>query len=68
MKSDIEATNLKCSCDYSFCAKCENEAHRPLSCELLIAWNYLYLGKDENLNNNWLAVNTKPCPECKTPI
>eukprot|EP00828_Plagiopyla_frontata_P049550 TRINITY_DN991_c0_g1_i9.p3 TRINITY_DN991_c0_g1~~TRINITY_DN991_c0_g1_i9.p3 ORF type:complete len:141 (-),score=19.79 TRINITY_DN991_c0_g1_i9:121-543(-) len=49
-KSEIQPKNLKCHCGYSFCAKCENEAHRPLSCSLLSSWNNLYYGKDENLN------------------
>ena len=67
-KSEIKPKNLKCHCGYSFCAKCENEAHRPLSCELLTSWNNLYFGKDENLNKAWLEVNTKKCPKCKSCI
>lgn len=53
-------------CGTSFCLKCDNEPHEPATCDMYARW----LGKTKgmDLDQMWLALNTKPCPECKTPI
>lgn len=55
-----------CRCSYNFCWNCNEEAHRPVDCDTVAKWNLK--NKDESENQNWILVNTKPCPQCKRLI
>ena len=59
--------DVTCSvCDTSLCWSCGSEAHRPLACNILRAWQMKATAESENMN--WILANTKPCPRCKRPI
>jgi ariadne-1 len=53
-------------CRYSFCFKCGQPAHAPLSCDGLAAWNEKCSNESETAN--WFVANTKKCPKCSTHI
>lgn len=71
---------VDCGNGHYFCWECMGEAHEPCSCEQLRNW----LGeineiKPEKLDGTeqecetaanclWLVTNSKPCPNCKSPI
>mmetsp|Transcript_21929 Transcript_21929/g.40003 ORF Transcript_21929/g.40003 Transcript_21929/m.40003 type:complete len:539 (-) Transcript_21929:2760-4376(-) len=57
---------ILCKCEYAWCFKCGNNAHMPLSCDDLAKWKEK--DSSEQGNTDWLLVNTKKCPRCKTPI
>ena len=53
-------------CDTTLCWTCGAEAHRPLACSILRAWQLK--ASAESGNMNWILAHTKPCPKCKRPI
>lgn len=58
-------TTIKCSCRNPFCFRCGEGAHDPCSCKQLSDWNTKNSNDGETAN--WLLVNTKPCPKCRSP-
>ncbi|CAA3023341.1 probable E3 ubiquitin- ligase ARI8 [Olea europaea subsp. europaea] len=58
--------DVTCSCSYSFCWSCTEEAHRPVDCETVAKWILKNSAESENMN--WILANSKPCPKCKRPI
>ncbi|CDP19310.1 unnamed protein product [Coffea canephora] len=58
--------DVTCSCSYSFCWNCTEEAHRPVDCETVAKWILKNSAESENMN--WILANSKPCPKCKRPI
>lgn len=58
--------DVYCRCSYGFCWNCNEETHRPVDCETAARW--ILKNKDESQSDNWILVNTKPCPECRRPI
>ncbi|KAL6503590.1 putative E3 ubiquitin-protein ligase ari8 [Orobanche gracilis] len=58
--------DVTCSCSYSFCWNCIEEAHRPVDCETVRKWVLKNSAESENMN--WILANSKPCPKCKRPI
>ncbi|KAK4483388.1 hypothetical protein RD792_010574 [Penstemon davidsonii] len=58
--------DVTCSCSYSFCWNCTEEAHRPVGCETVAKWILKNSAESENMN--WILANSKPCPKCKRPI
>ncbi|KAL2249421.1 UNVERIFIED_CONTAM: putative E3 ubiquitin-protein ligase ARI8 [Sesamum indicum] len=58
--------DVTCSCSYSFCWNCTEEAHRPVDCETVAKWVLKTSAESENMN--WILANSKPCPKCKRPI
>ncbi|KAI3473035.1 hypothetical protein Pfo_029464 [Paulownia fortunei] len=58
--------DVTCSCSYSFCWNCTEEAHRPVDCETVAKWVLKNSAESENMN--WILANSKPCPKCKRPI
>lgn len=58
--------DVTCSCAYSFCWNCTEEAHRPVDCETVAKWIMKNSAESENMN--WILANSKPCPKCKRPI
>lgn len=58
---------VTCShCRTSFCFRCGLDAHAPLNCKGLAAWNEKCSNESETAN--WFVANTKKCPQCKTHI
>jgi ariadne-1 len=57
---------ILCKCGFAWCFKCGNDAHQPLTCEALAKWKEK--DNSESDNADWLLVNTKACPRCKSPI
>ena len=53
-------------CGTTFCLKCGEEPHAPLSCRDLCQWNEKC--KNESETANWILANTKPCPKCQSRI
>jgi hypothetical protein len=51
-----------CECGENFCFACLKIAHTPITCELLQTWFDRIGGDQEADTNNWLKINTKPCP------
>ncbi|GAA0154249.1 ubiquitin-protein ligase [Lithospermum erythrorhizon] len=58
--------DVTCSCNYSFCWNCTEEAHRPVDCDTVAKWILKNSAESENMN--WILANSKPCPKCKRPI
>lgn len=59
--------DVQCKCGQTYCFACkEPEAHRPVACDTVQAWNIKNSAESENLT--WIIANTKPCPECQRPI
>ncbi|GAX74338.1 hypothetical protein CEUSTIGMA_g1787.t1 [Chlamydomonas eustigma] len=61
-----EPLDVLCNCSTAFCFSCKEEAHRPVSCEVVRKWITKNSAESENLN--WILANTKPCPKCHRPI
>ncbi|XP_062196698.1 probable E3 ubiquitin-protein ligase ARI8 isoform X2 [Phragmites australis] len=61
-----ENYDVSCSCKFSFCWNCTEEAHRPVNCETVSKWILKNSAESENMN--WILANSKPCPKCKRPI
>mmetsp|Transcript_1623 Transcript_1623/g.3506 ORF Transcript_1623/g.3506 Transcript_1623/m.3506 type:complete len:545 (+) Transcript_1623:594-2228(+) len=59
---------IVCQCGFSWCFKCGNDAHQPLSCDDLASWKAKDTSNAEGTNEDWLLVNTKKCPGCQKPI
>mmetsp|Transcript_19023 Transcript_19023/g.41444 ORF Transcript_19023/g.41444 Transcript_19023/m.41444 type:complete len:539 (+) Transcript_19023:121-1737(+) len=54
------------SCQTTFCFKCGEEPHAPVSCKLLSQWREKC--RNESETANWILANTKPCPKCSSRI
>ena len=57
---------MTCKCGQTFCFKCGNEDHLPVSCDQVKEW--LDKENDSGDTINWIKANTKNCPKCKVPI
>ena len=57
---------VSCSCGMIFCFGCSVEAHYPLSCAQLQAWDEK--NKSDSETAKYIKANTKKCPKCQTPI
>lgn len=64
-KSDGKSL-LRCFCGFTFCSKCHKEAHHPATCTEMEKWEIKC--KSDSETYNWIKVNTKSCPKCKTTI
>ena len=54
-------------CLKAFCFGCTKNAHMPIDCDGLTQWMDR-IGSGENDSENWMKINTKPCPKCKSKI
>ncbi|XP_066249800.1 ankyrin repeat and IBR domain-containing protein 1-like [Euwallacea similis] len=71
---------VDCGNAHFFCWECLGEAHAPCGCEQWQQWhkkisevkpeelNAACTGSEEAANCLWLVTNSKPCPNCKSPI
>ncbi|KDD75114.1 hypothetical protein H632_c864p1, partial [Helicosporidium sp. ATCC 50920] len=64
--SEPRALDVQCACGGAWCFGCQQEAHRPVGCELVRRW--LLKNSAESGNLTWIVANTKPCPQCRRPI
>ncbi|KAL2631759.1 hypothetical protein R1flu_016445 [Riccia fluitans] len=62
------ADEVKCNCSFSFCWKCELEAHQPVNCNTVLKWSKRVKLNGASDSINWILTNSKLCPECKRPI
>jgi ariadne-1 len=53
-------------CTTSFCLKCGEEPHAPVTCRDLTLWQDKC--RNESETANWILANTKPCPKCHRRI
>ncbi|CAO2150099.1 unnamed protein product [Urochloa humidicola] len=60
------AADVFCECRHGFCWSCGEEAHRPVSCDTVRAWQAKNVSDSETAN--WLLTHTKHCPKCQRPI
>ncbi|XP_050293473.1 ankyrin repeat and IBR domain-containing protein 1-like [Anthonomus grandis grandis] len=71
---------VDCGNAHFFCWECLGDAHAPCGCDQWQQWhkkisevkpeelNSAYIGTEEAANCLWLVTNSKPCPNCKSPI
>ncbi|KAH9402852.1 E3 ubiquitin-protein ligase arih1 [Tyrophagus putrescentiae] len=57
---------VQCVCKAVFCFACGADWHYPLRCDLMTKWQKKC--SDDSETFNWIAANTKDCPQCKMPI
>lgn len=71
--------NVECGQGHGFCWKCSMDPHEPCSCELWCKWKDVVISNmseedrariagEAQANAQWIMKNTKPCPNCKSPI
>ncbi|KAL1204028.1 putative E3 ubiquitin-protein ligase ARI13 [Cardamine amara subsp. amara] len=68
---DAESSlNMVCLCGHIFCWRCMLESHRPVTCNNASDWLSRDLNKlsDESLSLSWIENNSKPCPNCLSPM
>eukprot|EP00956_Cyclotella_meneghiniana_P026671 scaffold58259_cov107-Cyclotella_meneghiniana.AAC.1 len=53
-------------CSTTFCLKCGEEPHSPVTCKHLALWQEKC--RNESETANWILANTKPCPKCHSRI
>ncbi|CCI48337.1 unnamed protein product [Albugo candida] len=58
--------SVTCSCGCVFCLRCGEEAHAPVTCVQLAAWQEKC--RNESETANWILANTKKCPKCSVRI
>lgn len=61
-----DARPVKCLCGKEFCFKCGESWHDPVLCMYLKRW--IKKCDDDSETYNWIAANTKECPECQATI
>ena len=62
-----EPIDVTCECGQEFCFGCTKVAHKPIDCDMFQKWLDRISQGDED-TSNWLKLNTKKCPKCKTSI
>uniref|UniRef100_A0A0D9XGP3 RBR-type E3 ubiquitin transferase n=1 Tax=Leersia perrieri TaxID=77586 RepID=A0A0D9XGP3_9ORYZ len=64
--NDYNQDDVECTHGHAFCFRCGEEAHRPATCETVVAW------AEKNAENSetarWVLANAKHCPKCRLPI
>ncbi|XP_064400829.1 E3 ubiquitin-protein ligase arih1l-like [Halichondria panicea] len=57
---------VTCACGHRFCFICLRDSHEPILCAHLKLW--LKKCDDDSETSNWIHVNTKECPKCRSTI
>lgn len=57
---------VTCPCGTSWCFRCGNDVHLPVTCETVRRWEEK--NRDEGCDVVWIKANTKLCPKCQNPI
>mmetsp|Transcript_18362 Transcript_18362/g.45081 ORF Transcript_18362/g.45081 Transcript_18362/m.45081 type:complete len:493 (-) Transcript_18362:247-1725(-) len=60
------ARTVRCFCGESFCFRCSEEAHDPVTCKQISVWNAKCAKESETAQ--WIISNTKKCPKCLVRI
>ncbi|GIX72467.1 ankyrin repeat and IBR domain-containing protein 1 [Caerostris extrusa] len=72
--------SVDCGNGHYFCWECLGEAHAPCGCEKWREWHskiaeikpqelkHTYSETEQAENSLWMVTNSKPCPNCKSPI
>lgn len=61
--------NIICPCFEIYCSQCQSEGHMPISCKDLVTWNNMFINNSvEQLSDEYIIANTKPCPKCSRII
>ncbi|KAI6194835.1 RBR-type E3 ubiquitin transferase [Aphelenchoides besseyi] len=61
-----ESCGVPCQCGNIFCFDCSSEWHQPAECLMIEKWTK---ETEEDIKSvEWKEKNSKPCPECKSPI
>ena len=55
---------VTCHCSLDYCLKCQRPWHQPAPCELVQKWEEKHMDHSQE----WLIINTKPCPNCNRRI
>ena len=64
--TSVRENEIKCLCGNTFCFFCEKQSHRPITCQVLEAWE-----KKNNSDSDddlWVKAHCKICPHCKQSI
>ena len=64
--SYCDVAMVTCSCQTSFCFQCGQSWHEPIKCKWLKKWQKKC--HDDSETSNWIAANTKECPQCHATI
>ena len=64
--SYCDVAMVTCSCQTSFCFQCGQSWHEPIKCKWLKKWQKKC--QDDSETSNWIAANTKECPQCHAVI
>ena len=70
-KDNVKRTITCSSCATSFCWGCTGNPHTPVSCSKVRSYEAAKQSfvKDKNIDeDNWMAMNVKPCPKCHCSI
>ncbi|KAF0308204.1 Ankyrin repeat and IBR domain-containing protein 1 [Amphibalanus amphitrite] len=71
---------VDCGVGHFFCWECLGEPHPPVDCERWAQWQRkvaevrpeqlrsTWVETEEAANSLWLVTNSKPCPNCRSPI
>uniref|UniRef100_A0A7S2XA88 RBR-type E3 ubiquitin transferase n=1 Tax=Lotharella oceanica TaxID=641309 RepID=A0A7S2XA88_9EUKA len=59
-------TSVRCICGQSFCFRCNEEDHQPVTCEQVQKWQAKCDKESETAQ--WIISNTKKCPKCLVRI
>lgn len=62
----VEYRPVQCRCGHIFCFKCGENWHDPVQCRILKKW--IKKCDDDSETSNWIAANTKECPNCNVTI
>ncbi|KAL4465350.1 hypothetical protein ABPG72_016751 [Tetrahymena utriculariae] len=63
VKENVQRNVYCSSCFYNYCNICKQQSHLPLTCSQLNE-----LGQSLQLDNTWIIINTKNCPQCFSSI
>ena len=63
-----ESSFFECpKCSIKSCHQCKVEFHVSFTCKQYQSWK-LEMNDEDAKSNKWKNENTKPCPQCKSPI
>uniref|UniRef100_A0A7S0DQZ1 RBR-type E3 ubiquitin transferase n=1 Tax=Amorphochlora amoebiformis TaxID=1561963 RepID=A0A7S0DQZ1_9EUKA len=66
LSANGQARTVRCLCGQSFCFRCNEEAHEPVTCEQVTLWQAKC--EKESETAQWIISNTKKCPKCLVRI
>ncbi|KAL6637655.1 hypothetical protein ACP70R_025227 [Stipagrostis hirtigluma subsp. patula] len=61
-----DSPDVFCECKHSFCFRCGEDSHRPVSYDTVRVW--MAKNGSDTETANWVLPNTKHCPRCRRPI